>query len=110
VNGKSRLHASRLRRANTPRSTDYCIVTTPPTTQVQLYLLQYELDTMSKQETVVEQKQVFIQSRKHLLSRGIPPSERLRTIAEDGGIELSVLKGVLDKGAYPAQLLSNPHV
>jgi hypothetical protein len=54
---------------------------------------------MSKQETVVEQKQVFLQSRKHLLSRGIPPSERLRSIAEDGGIELSVLKGVLDKGA-----------
>jgi hypothetical protein len=61
---------------------------------------------MSKQETVVEQKQVFIQSRKHLLSRGIPPSERLRTIAEDGGIELSVLKGVLDKGAHIDWLIS----
>jgi hypothetical protein len=53
---------------------------------------------MSKQGTVVEQKQIFLQSRKQLLSRGIPPSERLRTIAEDGGIELSVLKGVMDKG------------
>lgn len=52
---------------------------------------------MSKQGTVVEQKQLFLQSKKQLLSRGIPPSERLRTIAEDGGIELSVLKGVLDK-------------
>jgi hypothetical protein len=52
---------------------------------------------MSKQGTVVEQKQLFLQSRKQLLSRGIPPSERLRTIAEDGGIELSVLKGVMDK-------------
>jgi hypothetical protein len=55
---------------------------------------------MSKQGTVVEQKQIFLQSRKQLLSRGIPPSERLRTIAEDGGIELSVLKGVMDKGTY----------
>jgi hypothetical protein len=62
---------------------------------------------MSKQETVVEQKQVFLQSRKHLLSRGIPPSERLRTIAEDGGIELSVLKGVLDKGACVKFPISN---
>lgn len=52
---------------------------------------------MSRQGTVVEQKQLFLQSRKQLLSRGIPPSERLRTIAEDGGIELSVLKGVMDK-------------
>ncbi|KAF2822144.1 hypothetical protein CC86DRAFT_301352 [Ophiobolus disseminans] len=54
---------------------------------------------MSKeqQRTISEQKQVFLQSRKQLLSRGIPPSERLRTVAEDGGIELSVLKGVLDK-------------
>lgn len=53
---------------------------------------------MATQNTVVEQKQLFLQSRKQLLSRGILPSERLRTIAEDGGIELSVLKGVLDKG------------
>ncbi|KAF1945983.1 hypothetical protein EJ02DRAFT_451087 [Clathrospora elynae] len=51
----------------------------------------------SNQRTVVEQKQLFLQSRKQLLSRGIPPSERLRTIAQDGGIELSVMKGVLDK-------------
>jgi hypothetical protein len=55
---------------------------------------------MSKQGTVVEQKQVFLQSRKQLLSRGIAPSERLRTIADDGGIELIVLKGALDKGRY----------
>jgi hypothetical protein len=61
---------------------------------------------MSKQATVVEQKQLFLQSRKQLLSRGIPPSERLRTIAEDGGIELSVLKGVLDKGACPRSPIS----
>ena len=53
---------------------------------------------MSKQSTVVEQKQLFLLSRKQLLSRGIAPSERLRTIALDGGVELSVLKGVLDKG------------
>ncbi|KAF2126822.1 hypothetical protein P153DRAFT_296579 [Dothidotthia symphoricarpi CBS 119687] len=52
---------------------------------------------MSKQGTVVEQKQLFLQTRKQLLSRGIAPSERLRTIANEGGIELSVLKGVLDK-------------
>jgi hypothetical protein len=52
----------------------------------------------SKQGTVVEQKQRFLQTRKHILSRGIPPSERLRTLAQDGGIELSVMKGVLDKG------------
>ncbi|CAN9244632.1 unnamed protein product [Alternaria alternata] len=51
----------------------------------------------SKQGTVVEQKQRFLQTRKHILSRGIPPSERLRTLAQDGGIELSVMKGVLDK-------------
>jgi len=53
---------------------------------------------MSKQGTVVEQKQLFLQSRKHFLSRGITPSERLLRIADDHGIELSVLKGVLDKG------------
>ncbi|KAF2851853.1 hypothetical protein T440DRAFT_422609 [Plenodomus tracheiphilus IPT5] len=52
---------------------------------------------MSKQGTVVEQKQLFIQSRKHFLSRGITPSERLLRIANDNGIELSVLKGVIDK-------------
>ncbi|KAG9194216.1 hypothetical protein G6011_04251 [Alternaria panax] len=51
----------------------------------------------SKQGTVVEQKQRFLQTRKHILSRGIPPSDRLRTLAQDGGIELSVMKGVLDK-------------
>lgn len=53
---------------------------------------------MSKQSTIVEQKQLFLQTRKQLLSRGIAPSERLRTIANNGGIELSVLKGALDKG------------
>jgi hypothetical protein len=55
-------------------------------------------NTRSKQGTVVEQKQLFLQTRKHILSRGIPPSERLRSIAKNGGIELSVMKGVLDKG------------
>ena len=54
----------------------------------------------SKQATIVEQKQHFLQTRKHILSRGIPPSERLRTLAQDGGIELSVMKGVLDKGNF----------
>lgn len=49
-------------------------------------------------KTVVEQKHAFLLSQKQLLSRGIPPSERLRTIVDDGGIEMSVLKGVLDKG------------
>lgn len=48
----------------------------------------------------MEQKQLFLLSQKQLLSRGIPPSERLRTIVDDGGIELSVLKGVLDKGMH----------
>lgn len=52
---------------------------------------------MSKQGTVIEQKQLFLQSRKHFLSRGITPSERLLRIADDNGVELSVLKGVLDK-------------
>lgn len=52
---------------------------------------------MSKQGTVVEQKQFFLQAKKHHLSRAIVPSQRLKTIAEDGGIELSVVKGALDK-------------
>lgn len=52
---------------------------------------------MSKQGTVVEQKQFFLQAKKHQLSRAIIPSQRLKTIAEDGGIELSVVKGALDK-------------
>ena len=61
--------------------------------------------TMSKQDTVVDQKKLFLQSNKQLLSRGIAPSDRLRNIAIDGGIELSVLKGVLDKGAYHTKTL-----
>lgn len=52
---------------------------------------------MSKQGTVVEQKQFFLQAKKHHLSRAIIPSQRLKTIAGDGGIELSVVKGALDK-------------
>lgn len=52
---------------------------------------------MSNQGTVVEQKQFFLQAKKHHLSRAIIPSQRLKTIAEDGGIELSVVKGILDK-------------
>ena len=52
---------------------------------------------MSKQSTVVEQKQFFLQAKKHHLSRAIIPSQRLKTIAEDGGIELSVVKSALDK-------------
>lgn len=52
---------------------------------------------MSNQGTVVEQKQFFLQAKKHHLSRAIFPSQRLKTIAEDGGIELSVVKGALDK-------------
>ncbi|KAH6625148.1 kinetochore Sim4 complex subunit Fta4 [Boeremia exigua] len=52
---------------------------------------------MSKQGTVVEQKQFFLQAKKHHLSRPIVPSQRLKTIAEDGGIELGVVKGALDK-------------
>ncbi|KAJ4983770.1 hypothetical protein SVAN01_10748 [Stagonosporopsis vannaccii] len=52
---------------------------------------------MSKQGTIVEQKQFFLQAKKHHLSRAIIPSQRLKTIAEDGGIELSVVKGALDK-------------
>lgn len=62
---------------------------------------------MSKQGTVVEQKQLFLQSKKHFLSRGIAPSERLRTIARDGGIEMSVLKGVLDKGVDTRSLIQS---
>jgi hypothetical protein len=51
-----------------------------------------------KQQTVVERKQQFLQSRKHFLSRGIVPSEKLKRIAQDGGVALSELKGALDKG------------
>jgi hypothetical protein len=51
------------------------------------------------QQTVVERKQHFLQSRKHYLSRGIVPSDKLKRIVQDGGIALSELKGVLDKGA-----------
>lgn len=50
------------------------------------------------QGTIVEQKKAFLQTRKHVLSHGIAPSERLRTIAEDNDIDLSVLKDVLNKG------------
>lgn len=56
--------------------------------------------TMSRHKTIVEQKQEFLQSRKHYLSRGIAPSDKLKQIAHDGGIELSVLKGAVDKGAF----------
>lgn len=52
---------------------------------------------MSRQGTVVEQKQFFLQAKKHHLSRAIIPSQRLKAIADDGGIELSVVKGALDK-------------
>lgn len=52
---------------------------------------------MSKQGTVVEQKQFFLQAKKHHLSRAIVPSQRLKTIADDGGIELSVVKSALNK-------------
>jgi hypothetical protein len=78
----------------------------PPTTPPEvpypklLYSRQRVAVAMSKQGTVVEQKQLFLLSRKQLLSRGIAPSERLKTIADDGGIELSVLKGALDKGRH----------
>lgn len=46
---------------------------------------------------MVEQKHFFLQAKKHHLSRAINPSQRLKNIAEDGGIELSVVKGALDK-------------
>ena len=52
---------------------------------------------MSNQGTVVEQKQFFLQAKKHHLSRAINPSQQLKTTAEDGGIELSVVKAALDK-------------
>ncbi|KAF2451928.1 hypothetical protein P171DRAFT_459763 [Karstenula rhodostoma CBS 690.94] len=52
---------------------------------------------MSRHKTVVEQKQQFLQSKKQHLSRGIAPSEKLKQIALDGGVELSVLKGAVDK-------------
>ncbi|PVI04658.1 hypothetical protein DM02DRAFT_668862 [Periconia macrospinosa] len=52
---------------------------------------------MSRQGTVVEQKQHFLQLRKQYLSRGIVPSEKLKRIAQEGGVELSVLKGAMDK-------------
>lgn len=58
---------------------------------------------MSRQSTVVEQKQQFLQSEKLFLSRGIAPSEKLKKIALDGGVELSVLKGALDKGVADSQ-------
>lgn len=53
---------------------------------------------MSHQGTVVEQKHHFLQLRKQYLSRGIVPSEKLKRIALEGGVELSVLKGALEKG------------
>jgi hypothetical protein len=80
------------KRAKTPHNTDLSLLAPLHTTAPRPATTK---QSMSKQATVVEQKQLFLQSRKQLLSRGIPPSERLRTIAEDGGIELSVLKGVL---------------
>ncbi|PSN66117.1 hypothetical protein BS50DRAFT_588883 [Corynespora cassiicola Philippines] len=52
---------------------------------------------MSTQGTVVEQKQKFLLLQKQALSRGIPPSERLLTIAHDAGIPSSVLRDVLVK-------------
>ncbi|KAK7186097.1 hypothetical protein DPSP01_000696 [Paraphaeosphaeria sporulosa] len=52
---------------------------------------------MSSHKTIVEQKQQFLQSKKQYLSRGIAPSEKLKQIALDGGVELSVLKGAVDK-------------
>jgi hypothetical protein len=67
-------------------------------------------NTRSKQGTVVEQKQLFLQTRKHILSRGIPPSERLRSIAKNGGIELSVMKGVLDKGTASSTQMETQNV
>ncbi|KAF2689257.1 hypothetical protein K458DRAFT_357901 [Lentithecium fluviatile CBS 122367] len=57
----------------------------------------HEPSIVQKQQTVVEQKQQFLQSRKHFLSRGITPSEKLKQIAQDGGVALSELKGALDK-------------
>lgn len=63
----------------------------------------------SKHKTVVEQKQQFLLSQKQLLSHGIPPSQRLRTTVDNGGIELSVLKGVLVKGEQIMRL-STRHV
>jgi hypothetical protein len=53
---------------------------------------------MSQPATVVEQKQQFLQLRKQFLSRGIVPSEKLKHIATEGGVELGVLKGALGKG------------
>ncbi|KAF2644052.1 hypothetical protein P280DRAFT_466744 [Massarina eburnea CBS 473.64] len=52
---------------------------------------------MSRQGTAVEQKQRFLQQHKQFLSRGIQPSERLKRIATEGGVELGVLKGAVDK-------------
>lgn len=52
------------------------------------------------QDTVREQKTQFLRSKTYFLSRGIDPSTRLKRIAVDGGLELSVLKGVLDKGSH----------
>lgn len=53
-----------------------------------------------KQRTIVERKQQFLQSRKHFLSRGIPPSEKLKQIAQDGNVPLSLLKVALAKGTH----------
>lgn len=56
---------------------------------------------MSQQGTIVAQKQRFLLSRKQYLSRGIAPSEKLKQIAHEGGIDLGMLKGVVDKSALP---------
>lgn len=63
---------------------------------------------MSQQGTVVEQKQRFLLSQKHFLSRGIVPSEKLKRIAHDGGVEFSVLKGALDKGTCSPTIIDEP--
>lgn len=57
-----------------------------------------------KQRLIVERKQQFLQNRKHFLSRGIPPSEKLIQIARDGDVPLNQLKAALAKGTHMCRI------
>jgi hypothetical protein len=52
---------------------------------------------MSLQGTVVERKRQFLQSQKQILKRGIPLSNDLANIANEGGIPSRVLTDALRK-------------
>ncbi|KAF2278745.1 uncharacterized protein EI97DRAFT_372350 [Westerdykella ornata] len=49
------------------------------------------------QSAVVERKRAFLRRQKQILTRGIPPSNRLLKIAEQGGIQTKVLNDIMLK-------------